>query len=52
MKNSKNRPKNSTFKPLSTMFVPCMKIQGGGGRPPLSTLMCTANKIPINVITD
>jgi len=21
-------PKNSNFKPLSTVFVPCMKIQG------------------------
>jgi len=26
-KNSKQRPKNSTFKPLCTIFVPCMKIQ-------------------------
>jgi len=25
----KKTPKNSTFKPLSTLFVPCMKIQGG-----------------------
>jgi len=31
------RPKNTTFKPLSTIFVPCIKIQRGGGgarRPP------------------
>jgi len=25
------RPKNSTFKTLSAIFVPCMKIQGGHG---------------------
>jgi len=25
-KISKKRPKNSTFKPLSTIFVPCLKI--------------------------
>jgi len=37
-KNSKNRPKNSTFKPLFTIFVPCLKIQGGHG-PPLPTPM-------------
>jgi len=24
-------PKNRTFKPLSTIFVPCLKIQGGHG---------------------
>jgi len=31
-KNSKKgRPKNSTFKPLSTIFVPYLKIQGGHG---------------------
>jgi len=27
-------PKNSTLKPLSTTFVPCMKIHGGRARPP------------------
>jgi len=28
-------PKNSTFKPLSTIFVPCLKIQGEGHGLPL-----------------
>jgi len=28
-------PKNSTFQPLSTIFVLCMKIQGGHGPPAL-----------------
>jgi len=28
---TKKIPKNSTFKPLSTIFVPCIKIQGGEG---------------------
>jgi len=26
---TEKRPKTSTFKPLSTIFVPCLKIQGG-----------------------
>jgi len=30
-KNSKKTPKNSNFKPLCTIFVPCMKIPGEGG---------------------
>jgi len=39
LKNSNlKRPKNSTFKPLSTIFVPCLKIQGGGGKRPLPPL--------------
>jgi len=29
-KITKKIPKNSTIKPLSTIFVPCMKIQEGG----------------------
>jgi len=29
-KNSKKRPKNSTIKSLSTISVPCMKIQRRG----------------------
>jgi len=29
------RPKNSTIKPLFTVFVPCMKIQGGPCPPAL-----------------
>jgi len=29
----KKTPKNSTFKPLSTIFVPCMKIRGAGTAP-------------------
>jgi len=34
------RAKYSTIKPLSTISVPCMKIQGeGGARPPLPTPM-------------
>jgi len=28
-KYSKKKLKNSTFKPLSTIIVPCIKIQGG-----------------------
>jgi len=28
---TEKRPKNSTFKFLSTIFVPCMKIQGSHG---------------------
>jgi len=32
-KNSKKRLKNCTFKHLSTIFVPCLKIQEGA-RPP------------------
>jgi len=28
-KIAKKRPKNSTFKPLSTIFVSCLKIQRG-----------------------
>jgi len=31
---NEKRPKNSTIKPLSTISVPCMKIQGGHGLPP------------------
>jgi len=31
----KNRPKNSTIKPLSTISLPCMKIQRGGHGPSL-----------------
>jgi len=42
-KNSKKMAKNSTFKPLSTILVPCMKFQRGGGTapfcPPLPTPM-------------
>jgi len=30
----KKKQKNSTFKPLSTISVPCMKIQGEGACPP------------------
>jgi len=30
---TENRPKNSTIKPLSTVSVQCMKIQGGDGPP-------------------
>jgi len=36
------KPEKSTFKPLSPIFVPCLKIQGGrarGGPPPLPTPM-------------
>jgi len=33
-KNSKKGRKNSTFKPLFTIFVPCLKIQGGATFPP------------------
>jgi len=32
-KATKKRPKNNTFKPLSTIFVPCLKIQGGPRSP-------------------
>jgi len=32
-KNSKKTPKNSTVKPLSNIFVPCMKILGRGMYP-------------------
>jgi len=33
-------PKNSTFKPFSNIFAPCIKIQGGmTPRPPLPTPM-------------
>jgi len=35
--NSKKTPKNSTFKPLSTIFVPFIKIQGGHDPLPLAT---------------
>jgi len=35
---TEKRPKNSTFKPLSTIFVARLKIQGGP-RPPLPTPM-------------
>jgi len=31
---TEKRPKNSTFKPLFTIFVPCLKTQGGA-TPPL-----------------
>jgi len=34
----KKRPKNSTIKLLSTISVACMKIQGGGARPPCPPL--------------
>jgi len=30
---TEKRPKNSCFKPLLTIFVPCLKIQGGGTWP-------------------
>jgi len=30
---TEKRPKNSTFKPLSTMLVPCLKIQGRATAP-------------------
>jgi len=42
-KNSKKRPKNSTLKPLFTIFMPCLKIQGGGHGPP-----CPPLPTPIN----
>jgi len=32
-KIAKQTPKNSAFKPLSTIFLQCMKIQGGGTAP-------------------
>jgi len=35
----KTRPKNSTIKSLSTLSVPCKKIQGGHALPPLPTPM-------------
>jgi len=45
-KNSKKTPKNRIIKPLSTISVTCMKIQGGHGPPapccrrPCSHLYC------------
>jgi len=39
---TEKRPKNSPIKPLSTVFVPCMKIQGEGIRPLLLTPMLVA----------
>jgi len=39
--NCKKRAENSTFKPLSTIYVPCLKIQGATAPlcPPLPTPM-------------
>jgi len=42
-KKYQKRPKNSTFKPLSTIFVPCMKIHGGGGTAPMLPAADNAN---------
>jgi len=45
-KIAKKRPKNSTFKPLSTIFVPCMKIQEGHAPClPLPTPMLLVNEL-------
>jgi len=47
-KISKKRPKNNTFKPLSTIFVSCLKIQGATAPSPADAHDCTfARKLKI-----
>jgi len=49
-KKRKKRPKNSTFLPLSTIFVPCLNIQGRTCPPPLPTPMITIDFLKFDFV--
>jgi len=51
-KIAKKRPKNSIFKPLSTIFVPCVKIQGGTAPLPPAADAHAINRKSINCLLD
>jgi len=46
-RKKEKRPKNSTFKPLSTIFVPCLKIQEAtASLPPAADAHGTVRSLP------